>query len=297
MACYRPVTAWKPPDGGAVVFRELKDHREIEIRCGQCIGCRTERRDAWALRCLAESKMHKSNIFATFTYDEEAKPRDGGLHYEDFQLFMKRYRKAYGQPIRFFVAGEYGGQTLRPHWHALLFGVSCDDAVRYNGVYSKRALYSSEKLSAAWGKGVVTFGEVTFASARYCASYIVSKYGEDDPRYTRVDQGTGEVWTVRPEFARMSLKPGLGREWVEKWYKDLYETGHNAVIVDGAKVRIPRYYDEVMREMRPELMETVMFKRMEGIKPEEQTRARLQVKETIAKAKRRVNAERMSHAI
>lgn len=50
----------------------------------------------------------------------------GVLYYEDFKLFMKRYliniKRHYGikDKISFFVCGEYGPTTLRPHFHVLL---------------------------------------------------------------------------------------------------------------------------------------------------------------------------------
>lgn len=47
------------------------------------------------------------------------------LYYRDIQLFLKRIRKHifkyYGEKIRFYVIGEYGTKSLRPHWHCLLF--------------------------------------------------------------------------------------------------------------------------------------------------------------------------------
>lgn len=47
------------------------------------------------------------------------------LYYRDIQLFLKRIRKHifkyYGEKIRFYIIGEYGTKSLRPHWHCLLF--------------------------------------------------------------------------------------------------------------------------------------------------------------------------------
>lgn len=136
MSCYRPITAFKPADGGPVLFVERKDTREIKIRCGQCIGCRIDKRDAWAVRCYAESKMHKANTFVTFTYDDDHLPV-GGLKYRDFQLMLKRLREKLG-PFRFFMCGEYGEQFRRPHYHALFFGLDFPDKLKCNSVYSSR---------------------------------------------------------------------------------------------------------------------------------------------------------------
>ncbi|MDX8558692.1 hypothetical protein OZ663_18615, partial [Elizabethkingia sp. HX CGY] len=45
------------------------------------------------------------------------------LDYRDFQLFMKRARKLQEKKISYFLVGEYGSQTFRPHYHAIVFDV------------------------------------------------------------------------------------------------------------------------------------------------------------------------------
>ena len=47
------------------------------------------------------------------------------LKKSDFQKFIKRLRKDYD--IKYFACGEYGDKTLRPHFHAILFGVNFSD--------------------------------------------------------------------------------------------------------------------------------------------------------------------------
>jgi len=111
--CYRPVVAFQPSDGGPVIFTEKKDHRQIILPCGGCIGCRIRKREEWATRIYCEAKMHKENYFVTLTYDDTHLPVDCGLNYRDIELFHKRLRKAVG-PFRFFVTGEYGEQNKRP---------------------------------------------------------------------------------------------------------------------------------------------------------------------------------------
>ena len=122
MACYKPIEAFKDLAGGPVRFHEFKNSRRVQLKCGQCIGCRLERQEMWAVRCYAESRCHARNSFITLTYSPENYPMHGSLTYQDFQKFMYRLRRKYG-PVRFFMAGEYGEQLERPHYHALLFGL------------------------------------------------------------------------------------------------------------------------------------------------------------------------------
>lgn len=243
MTCYRPVTAFKPLDGGALLFHEAKNCREIKIKCGGCIGCRIEKREEWALRCYLESKMHSVNSFLTLTYDDDHYPMYGSLNYRHWQLFAKKLRHKIG-PFRFYVVGEYGEKLERPHWHALLFGVDFGDKRKCNSLRSSCDLYTSEVVGKLWGQGFHTIGSVTLSSARYCAAYSMKKITGPlaEAHYMRVDLLTGEVCVVEPEMARMSLKPGIGYTWFEKYWKDIWYTENDAVIVAGRKCRIPKYF-------------------------------------------------------
>ena len=296
MACYRPVVAWKPLDGGAISFSEMKDCREIRIKCGQCIGCRLERREFWTIRCYLESKMHRDNCFVTLTYDEAHYPQYGSLCYRDFQLFAKRLRAKVG-PFRFFMCGEYGDELDRPHYHALFFGLDFSDKYKCNSIRSSFAVYRSETLESCWTHGFSSIGDVSYASARYCAAYTTKKVTGDlaDSYYSRVVSDTGEIVRLEPEFAHMSLRPGIGLPWLERYWKDLYTKGHNAVIVNGEKKRIPRYFDRKMDEIVPLLMDEVEFERYnESLKYSgDNTPDRLAVREQVELARVAFNKDRL----
>lgn len=64
-----------------------------------------------------ERKYHKSCVYGHGLYSL--------LYYRDIQLFLKRIRKHiykyYNEKVRFYIIGEYGTKSLRPHWHLLLF--------------------------------------------------------------------------------------------------------------------------------------------------------------------------------
>lgn len=136
-------------------FLEKKYRRVQPIPCGQCIECRLDYAREWATRVM----LHKNNgynydthmigpkicrpypdgtcWFITVTYSDEYVPQStkvntetGEIHrgislaMKDMQHFIKRLRWHYPQmKIKYISAGEYGGQTLRPHYHFIIFGL------------------------------------------------------------------------------------------------------------------------------------------------------------------------------
>lgn len=285
MACYHPVKAFRCADGG-VVFTELARYDligDISLPCGQCIGCRIDRAREWSVRCLHESKLHKFNSFVTLTYRDEDLPPGRSLDYRDYQLFMKRLRKSVGIPVRFFMCGEYGEKDQRPHYHALLFGYQFPDLKFWSRSPTGNALYRSEILEGLWTKGNSLIGQVTRESAGYVARYCMKKVTGDLAKdHYRVEEN-GVVFDRVPEFARMSLKPGIGAEWFAKYHSDVFP--HDYVIADGIKIPVPRYYDRLGRETYD--LEGIKFRRETYGRAHAQnnTDERLAVREEVAKAR------------
>jgi hypothetical protein len=115
----------------------------------------------------------------------------------------------------------------------------------YGGEYP-----TSPELSKLWPDGFHTVRELNFGTAFYTAKYCLKKLnpGSTDEskarfreRYEVFDNETGEVFTRKPEFAVMSLRPGIGFGYYEK-YGDSVRALDNCV-VDGRYVKPPRYYD------------------------------------------------------
>lgn len=288
MPCYHPLPAWKGRDGG-IVFSENKsnDGIRLDLPCGRCVGCRLERSRQWATRIIHEAKSHDHNSFVTLTYSPEHLPPGGSLNYSDFQRFIKRLRKHYGgKKIRYYVAGEYGEELQRPHYHACLFGIDfSDDRV----LWSRREfnLYRSPTLEKLWPFGHSTIGQLNFETAAYTARYVMKKITgqKAEEHYRRADPETGEVYYLEPEFNKMSLKPGIGSSFIEKYMSDVYP--HDYLVVNGVKVKPPRFYDKRFERVDPDAFDQIKADREYNASKNasDNTYARLSVKEAVVTAK------------
>lgn len=198
----------------------------IAYGCGQCLPCRINRSRLWTWRQFLESLLHEHNCFCTLTYDDDHLPANGALQPKDLQLFLKRLRREIDPlRIRYFAVGEYGEKTRRPHYHLTLFGLSRSqildgglyDAARKSTHHANRGdvsreteksrdkkrpdfKISDEVINACWQKGFTYVSEFNEATAQYVSRYVV--------KYLK-DKKDGWIPPV-PEFARMSLRPGLG---------------------------------------------------------------------------------------
>ena len=286
MACYKPLKAYRGPNGIEFNSKAGYADKPLQLKCGQCIGCRLDRTRGWAIRAVHEAQMHEKNAFLTLTYRDQALPDDHGLHVEDWQKFAKRVRKTKG-PFRFLHCGEYSEPpNLRPHYHACLFGLDfSEDRVPFE-TRGPNTLYISAELQGLWPHGFATIGELTFDSAAYVAAYCLKKAtGQLAEKYQRVDPDTGECWEVKPDYATMSLKPGLGKTWFERYCADIYPD--DFVVLKGTKFRPPKYYDQLLEKDNPELHKKMLQKRRQQIreKPEEIQDDRLQIREKVQIAK------------
>lgn len=298
MACYKPLTAWyskeiNPSGKRGITFNPRQAEQpddELELPCGQCIGCRLERSRQWAIRCIHEAQLHEDNCFITLTFNPEslaARENPWSLDKTEFQKFMKRLRKHFNpKKVRFFHCGEYGEKYGRPHYHAILFGVDFADKQLHRVINGHR-LYVSETLEKLWPYGYSSIGNVTFESAAYVARYILKKVnGEQaEEHYTVIDPETGELLPIEPEYTTMSRRPGIAAEWFEKYHTDVYPSDY--ITVRGVKMRPPKFYDKLNATTRPYEMEDIKNERIEKARQynENNTPERLAVREQVQKHK------------
>lgn len=245
------------------------------IPCGQCIGCRLDKSRQWADRMMLELETSGNAVFVTLTYEEEALDPDKKKKYGknedltceamytyfddekqyatlskvDAQKWMKRLRKEFeGREIRFYLCGEYGSKTLRPHLHAILFGVGLRDLctlyeignpIGKNGNGDK--YYISARLRKTWPYGNNLVTNVSYETMAYVARYVTKKLNGDLMiEYARRN--------VIPEFSLMSRKPGIGRKYLDLHPSCLdMETLSFFDGKEAKKIRIPKYYLSQMK--------------------------------------------------
>lgn len=155
--------------------------------------------------------------FLTLTYSEKyvKRTKDGrlSLRFRDVQLFLKQLRKRKFY-VKYICVGEYGGQTLRPHYHMLLW-TDC----------------TPEELERIWFRGQIHFGTITIQSAMYTLKYIIQ------PKQKQED----DLEKTRAQFSK-----GLGLSYLDikayEYHTRDYEDPELFSVIDGNKVALPRYY-------------------------------------------------------
>lgn len=240
MPCHHPIPARRSEmDGAPWRLNPPLGEEDAELPCGKCIGCRTASSYAWTLRMIREAQCWTHNRFATLTYDDEHLPNE--LQPRTLQLFLKRLRKTAttddrlltdkSASIRYVACGEYGERYERPHYHLCLFNLSFSDEEAYDSTQT-----TSHALRHVWGQGNVTLSEFTPARAGYIAGYV-TKTG----RQTYTDED-GVV--LQPPFRRMSLRPAIGKKWLEE---NNHDVARGYIVHEGKKAALPRYYRDWLR--------------------------------------------------
>lgn len=242
MQCTRPVYV-------------LDDEGFMAVPCGKCVMCKIAKQREWALRVQHELPYHAGAVFATLTYRDEDLPPDLALHKQVFRAFVKRLRAALEpRRMRYLGCGEYGDPRevsesdprkalwvargfARPHYHAILFGVTLDEhELRLVDPRRTEPGWKSLRgpVNDAWGYGYVVLGSVTYNSAAYVIRYMEKKFDKAENR--RV------YGALQAPFQLQSQ--GLGRQYAldnrERLVQDL------GVRVKGKPVGLPRYYQKIL---------------------------------------------------
>lgn len=199
---------------------------KIPVPCGKCPLCLKRRASAWSFRLMQEEKKSESAHFITMTYDTKHVPitRNGFMELKkrDVQLFFKRLRKQHSSRIKYYAVGEYGGKTMRPHYHLILFNARID------------------LIQPAWDLGEIHYGEVTGASVGYTLKYMTKP--SRIPLHHNDDR--------QREFSLMSKGLGISylTEEMIRWHREDIDNRMYCNIEDGKKIAMPRYFKNKIYE-------------------------------------------------
>lgn len=205
--CYKPIT--------------LETYGRVP--CGKCGECRKAHFNGWYQRLKTEAEYSYSASFITLTYDDKHLPDRNGvptLVKAHFQNFMKRLRLNYPPEyrIKYYAVGEYGGQTQRPHYHAIIFN------------------HEEKDIQKAWTEsgepiGHTYHGQVNDATIQYTLGYLKK------PRSNYDDK--------QKEFSLMSK--GLGERYIEEmadWHRKDPINRNFFMLQGGTKIALSRYFKE-----------------------------------------------------
>jgi hypothetical protein len=194
------------------------------VPCGKCKNCRRRHQAAWSFRMLQEASYSTSACFITLTYSDENLnwgEYAPSLSKRDLQLFFKRLRKVQAArsnvKIRYYACGEYGTETFRPHYHAIMFNMLPE-------------LMFDAVLSEIWKLGNVRVDPCNIATIQYTSKYVMK------PRVP--------LEGVEKEFSLMSK--GIGKEYLTDQIVRYYKENQIPYVVwkDGQKMSMPRYFKE-----------------------------------------------------
>lgn len=263
MLCLHPITIRNPNWGTAKQTND--DMLYIKVPCGRCIACQNNRRSSWVLRNRYENLNSESSIFVTLTYDDEnvplTKKQELTLDYEDVKKFMKRLRKKFpDSSLKYFLCGEYGSHTFRPHYHAIIYNLPLLD----NG--KDFVEYYNKILADTWGLGHVTSSVVTDARIGYITKYIIKsdddrkKYQETEIKRPKllVSRGIGKGLETR-----VSPQSGTIRFFGRSYVVPRYVANKFAEICEGRAAEFKQNRAEFARQRANTILERLLRRKGE----------------------------------
>lgn len=227
MKCSHPMSLPRPNGSGS--------SDRISVPCGKCMNCLSKLRSQWSFRLKHELRHSQTAFFVTLTYSDDNLPINS-LGYSELskrhvQLFLKRLRREIekvsqnapkGPKFKYYIVGEYGTETIRPHYHGILFNLPlCNPS---------RLLEASQLLIRdSWTYGNIQLGTVTDASINYTTKYCITHHETIENR-------------CKP-FSLISTKPAIGIDYIaEQTLYHLQTKKFHGTIEGGKKVSLPRYY-------------------------------------------------------
>lgn len=210
-------------------------------------------------RNTVELQYSESAFFCTLTYNDTALlglPFHGSsnlrmpLKYH-YQRWLKRLRKAL-QPakVRYFLCHEYGDESLRPHYHVILY---LDKSLSLTEV--------RKLISDTWTNGNIQCDFVTPARIHYLSKYVTKQFRNVKVSGRSVDYIFNHIWSNRAlqhryiveyylkKFSFIVASQGLGCQLLRepafiRWFWDHLKPGESypTYAIGGHSYTLPRIY-------------------------------------------------------
>lgn len=204
-----------------------KSHPAMDVPCGKCVACLTNRRNEWQIRMIYQTRQFPCCYFVTLTYSDDTLPVFSSDHYKiwydhigysvdpeisdvikskigkpcfsipDVQKFIKRLRKSLAKvSLSYFCTAEYGENLHRPHYHLIVWLDSPLDWSSFKDFVGRSWFSGGEPL----GRVSVEAPRSLSAVASYCCKYLLSLAADDYTHYPK---------QLRP-FNLCSRRPAIG---------------------------------------------------------------------------------------
>ena len=196
----------------------------IQVSCGKCYACLANRRRSWLFRLENENLNCLFTLFLTLTYNDDCIPKDHKLCKPHLQKFFKRL--AHYEDIKYYAIGEYGTDTFRPHYHAVVFFYSVNDMRNLLEYYTL--------CCNLWPYGFVAPCRITYRRINYVLHY-----------HTRPKEPMKGLKTF------VIQSKGLGLWFLDDKMIDYLVNTKSTTIKDynGNTYVIPRYYRKKLVDM------------------------------------------------
>lgn len=161
------------PENNILIKPWLTNSYYIPVPCGKCQDCLREKRNNWYVRLNREYAYQHSLgndcWFVTFTIN----PRYYVIACNSPAAYIRRIfetiRHRFGSSVRHFLVCEFGADTRRLHFHALLFG----PGLQYKDLHD---LFNPSRTNGK-GLGYIWIKRTDTKNIRYTTKYILKDTG------------------------------------------------------------------------------------------------------------------------
>lgn len=206
-----------------ITSKQGKKHRLV-VPCGKCSDCQNSKRAQFVARCRYELQVTKNCYFVTFTYNDNnlyklyykqqyviynpqfikdylTNNKSNTFAYDKFLLNKEHakelvinvrnyFKDFYNDKVKYYLTGEYGTVSHRPHFHMLLF---------------TKKKYYLQTLETIFKK-LWKLGNVDVAIANDAAINYVAKHQIKDDCGSYIQQKMAPIFALQSRFIGYNMR-------------------------------------------------------------------------------------------